>query len=144
VHGFTKKRNELNGLAQTVLPQGLANKYPNFPKEKVELKQECCANESLEQIKSDPKVAQAVMDRIRSDATAARTVLETLGNKIVEAALKVDPSKELFREPATKERLAEGKGDKVQKYFNLGPLKGIERCDEVIALLALHLPLIMQ
>jgi septation ring formation regulator EzrA len=144
VRGFTKKRNELNSLAQTVLPRGLANQYPNFPEVKAELKQDCGANESLEQIKSDPKVAQAAMDRIRSDATAARTVLEALGNKIVKTALKVDPSKELFREPATEERLAEGKGDKVQKYFNLGPLKGVGRCDEVIALLAFHLPLIMQ
>jgi hypothetical protein len=84
------------------------------------------------------------MDRIRSDATAARAVLETLGNNIVETALKVDPSEELFREPATKERLAEGKGAKVYKHFNLGPLKGAGRCDEVIALLAFHLPLIMQ
>ena len=121
VHGFIKKRNELNSLAQEVLPDGLANQYPNFPAGKAELKQDRSASESLAQI----------MDRLRSDAEEAKSVLEALGKKIVQTALNVDPSTELFREPATAERLAEGKGDKVQLYFNLGPLKGSERCDEV-------------
>ena len=132
VHGFINKRNELNDLAQEVLPDGLANQYPNFPAEKAELKQDRSANESLEQIKSDPGVAKTVMDRLRSDAKGANRVLEALGKKIVQTALDVDPSAGLFREPATAERLAEGKGDKVQLHFNLGPLKGTERCDEVI------------
>ena len=132
VQGFIEKRDELNNLANAVLPLGLANQYSNFPPERKELKQDRDSGEStIEQIKLDPKLAKELMDRIRSDAVLAKKKLDDLGKRIVLAALGVDPLKELFREKATRERIAEGKGDKIQLYFNLGPLKSGERCDEV-------------
>ena len=131
MQGFIEKRDELNNLANAVLPLGLANRYSNFPTKKKDLKQDRDSAESIEHIKLDPKLAKALMDRIRADAVLAKKKLDDLGKRIVTSALGVDPLKELFREKATKERIAEGKGDKVQLYFNLGPLKSGERCDEV-------------
>ena len=64
VEGFIEKRNELNKLANEVLPRGLANRYSNFPTKKKELKQDRGNNETLAKIKLDSKLAKALMDRI--------------------------------------------------------------------------------